>query len=417
MKINKQFVVYLLTLVMSLAVYLPSQAQDSVAVSFWYPYGEGSWTGDFLAEKIAAFNQENPGITVTGQSYQDYASIIEGIQRGAAAKELPSIAAIAFGYDDYIVEGGIAAPISDYLGDDGDEFLSDFFPALLDVTTFDGKVYGIPLALSVAEVFYHPGIFEKAGLDPNDPPTTWDELMAAAKQIKAETGVYGLTFALDDPWIFETAVRSNGAELVNSDGSSNLNSPEAVKILSDWSAGTADGSILYNADFMQTLQTFGAEQVAMFAVSSYGTVYYHDSLPAVKAMTFPAGEGQTFKSPAGGNSLYLMGNSDAEREAAAAFVKYLTNPKAIAEWAINSGYLPTRTSSLDEMSSFIDGFDNYKLAVSSINNVVSPTKWPSRHVLRVKEILMQGIEAALLGQQTAETALTDANTQIDSLFK
>ena len=236
MKINKQFVICLLTLSICLAGYQPGQAQstqDPVTVSFWYPYGEGSWTGDFLTEKIAAFNQENPGITVTGQSYQDYAAIIEGIQRGAAAKELPSVAAIGFGYDDYIVGSGIAAPITDYLGDGADEFLSDFFPALLDVTTFDGKVYGIPLALSVAEVFYHPGIFEKAGLDPNEPPTTWDELIAAAKQIQTETGVYGLTFALDDPWIFETAVRSSGAELMNSDGSSNLNSPEAVKILSD----------------------------------------------------------------------------------------------------------------------------------------------------------------------------------------
>ncbi len=284
------------------------------------------------------------------------------------------------------------------------------------MTTTDGKVYGIPLALSVAEVFYHPAIFEKAGLDPKAPPQSWDEMIAAAKKIKEETNINGLTFAPDDSWIFETAVRSSGADLINADGSPNLDSPEAVKVLSDWAAGVADGSILYNADFMQTLQTFGAGQVAMFAVSSYGTVYYHDNLPEVAAMSFPAAEGQTYKSPAGGNSLYLMGNNEAERTAAATFIKYLTNPEAIAEWAINSGYLPTRNSSLAVMADFIEGFDNYKLAVDSINNVVPPTKWPSRQAMRIEEAIMQNIEAALLGQKNAETALTDANSEIATVL-
>lgn len=396
----------------------PETPKEPVKVSFWYPYGEGSWTGDFLARKIIEFNESNPMIVVEGQSYQDYASIIEGIQRAAAAKNLPAIATIGFGFDDYIIESGLAYPIEDFLGEGSGEFLGDFYPALLEVTTHGGKVYGLPLALSIAEIFYHPDLFEQAGLDPASPPANWDELMEAAATIKDKVGIYGITFALDDPWIFETAVRSNGAELIAEDGkSANLVSEAAVKVLQDWGDGAAKGAVLYNADFMQTLQSFGAKQVAMFAVSSYGTVYYHENLPEVKAMAFPAGEGFTFKSPAGGNSIYLLGNDDAERAAAAEFVKFLSSPEANAEWAINSGYLPTRASSLEVMGDFIEGFDNYKLAVSSIENVVPPTQWPSRHVLQINQIIMESLEATMLGQATSEQALSQANEKINNLLK
>jgi ABC-type glycerol-3-phosphate transport system substrate-binding protein len=389
----------------------------AVELAFWYPYGEGSDAGDFLADQIQAFNQANPGIVVSGQSYEDYASIIEGIQRGAAGQDLPSIAAIGFGYDDYIIDSGLAQPIEDYMGAGAGEFFGDIYPTLLDVTTHDGKVYGVPLALSVAEVFYHPDLFEQAGLDPDNPPQTWDEFVQAAQTIHDETGVYGAAFALDDPWIFETAVRSNGAELLSADGqTANLNSATAIKVLQDWGDGAQNGAFLYNADFMQTLQSFGSQQIAMFAVSSYGTGYYHANLPEVKAMAFPAGEGYTFQSPAGGNSLYILGNDDAERQAAAQFIAFLTSPEVNAAWAQTSGYLPVRASSLDAMQDYITGFENYELAVGLIQNVVPPTLWPSRHVLQVKQILLGTIESTMLGQQSAADALQAANDQVNALL-
>lgn len=395
----------------------PAAAGSPVEISFWYPYGEGSWTGDFLAKKIEAFNSAHPDIVVKGQSFADYASIIEGVQRGAAGKDLPSIATIGFGYDDYIINSGLAHPINDYLGADASTFLNDFYPTLLAVTTRDSKTYGIPLALSVAEVFYHPELFEKAGLDPASPPKTWEEFVAAAKTIHEKLGIYGATFALDDPWIFETAVRSSGGSLLSEDGkSATLASAPAVKILQDWGDGAKNGDFLYNADFTQSLQSFGENQVAMFAVSSYGTVYYHDNAPTVKAIAFPASEGYTLQSPAGGNSLYILGNNDDQRKAAAQFIEFLTAPDANAEWAINSGYLPTRSSSLSELGDFTKDFDNFGVAVKAIDNVVIPTQWPSRHVLQINQIIMQAIESVMLGHATSEDALTQANEQVNELM-
>lgn len=392
----------------------PEEPAEPVEITFWYPYGEGSWTGDFLASKIEEFNAENENITVSGQSFESYTAIIEALQRAAAGENLPGIACIGYGFDEYIVNSELATPYNDLLGEDADAYLEDFFPSLTAVTTFDGKTYGIPLALSVAEVFYHGDLFEQAGLDPANPPTTWSEFLEAAETIHSELDIYGATFALDDPWIFETTVRSNGGAFLTEEGPQ-LDSEIAISALEDWGVGAEEGYILYNADFFETLQSFTAQQVAMFAVSSYGTLIYAESAPSVIAMPWPAAEGQVARIPAGGNSMYVFGNNDAEREASAAFVQYLTSPEANAEWAKNSGYLPTRSSSLDAMEDFITGFDNYQTAVDGIDNVVPPTQFGTQ-ALKANQYIMEAIEKVLLGAAPAEDALTEANQAIAELL-
>ena len=388
---------------------------EPVEIAFWYPYGEGSWTGDFLAAKITEFNEANPLITVVGQSYDSYTAIIEALQRASAAGNLPGVATIGYGFDEYIVNSGTATPINDLLGDDADAFLGDFFPSLIEVTTFDNDTYGVPLALSVAEVFYHSDVFEQAGLDPNTPPTTWAEFLEAARVIHEELGIYGAAFALDDPWVFETTVRSNGGAFLDENGTPVLDSDVAVASLTDWGTGTADGSILYNADFYETLQSFGAQEVAMFATSSYGTLIYKEIAPLVMAMPWPAAEGEVARIPAGGNSLYVFGNTDAERKASAQFIAFLTSAEANAEWAMNSGYMPTRNAALTAISDFTADFDNYKVAIDAIDNVVPPTQFGTS-ALEANQYIMEAIEAVMLGAQDAQTALGTATQQLIDLL-
>ncbi|MBN2554374.1 MAG: ABC transporter substrate-binding protein [Anaerolineales bacterium] len=391
-----------------------SGPEGPVEIAFWYPYGEGSWTGDFIAAQIEAFNAENPDIVVTGQSYESYTAIIEALQRAAAGENLPGIATIGYGFDEYIVNSELATPYNQLLGEDAEAYLGDFFTSLTEVTTFDGQTYGVPLALSVAEVFYHSDVFEAAGLDPAAPPTTWEEFLAAAETIHNELGIYGATFAMDDPWIFETTVGSNGGAFLTEAGPQ-LDSEIAIEALTDWGNGVADGSLLYNADFFETLQTFGAQQVAMFATSSYGTLIYADIAPLVMAMPWPAGEGNVARIPAGGNSLYVFGNNDAERAASATFVTFLTSAEANAEWAMNSGYLPTRYSSLEAMGEFITGFDNYQTAIDAIDNVVPPTQFGT-HTLQANQYIMEALEAVMLGAGSADDVLVDANNALIELL-
>ncbi|TCO55894.1 ABC transporter substrate-binding protein [Actinocrispum wychmicini] len=68
---------------------------------------------------------------------------------------------------------------------------ASFDPKVLEPVTKDGKVYGVPENMYALGVVYNRELFTKAGLDPDRPPTTWDGLRAAAKQIKDRTGAIG----------------------------------------------------------------------------------------------------------------------------------------------------------------------------------------------------------------------------------
>jgi multiple sugar transport system substrate-binding protein len=59
-----------------------------------------------------------------------------------------------------------------------------YAPFVVDYFTYDGKTYGIPqLDGSRAQLFYNKDMFTAAGLDPNKPPTTFDEMMAYAQKL------------------------------------------------------------------------------------------------------------------------------------------------------------------------------------------------------------------------------------------
>jgi multiple sugar transport system substrate-binding protein len=70
------------------------------------------------------------------------------------------------------------------------------FPGPLSSLTWDGRVYGIPRASNTIALYYNKDLFRDAGLDPDDPPATWDELLAAARTLTdPDNDVYGLAFS------------------------------------------------------------------------------------------------------------------------------------------------------------------------------------------------------------------------------
>jgi multiple sugar transport system substrate-binding protein len=68
---------------------------------------------------------------------------------------------------------------------------SAFDPKVLAPVTKDGKVYGLPENMYALGLSYNRELFTKAGLDPDKPPATWDEVRSMAKQITERTGAIG----------------------------------------------------------------------------------------------------------------------------------------------------------------------------------------------------------------------------------
>jgi multiple sugar transport system substrate-binding protein len=127
------------------------------------------------------------------------------------------------------VHNDIAEPLDSYITP---EFKSRFIESFMAPSTINGKVYALPVAASARAMYYNKDLLAKAGIQ--NPPATWDELVADAKKIKAlGSDTYG--FALqgkeietDAYWYY--SLWTHGGELIE-DGKSGVGSPQAIAAL------------------------------------------------------------------------------------------------------------------------------------------------------------------------------------------
>ena len=78
-------------------------------------------------------------------------------------------------------EGGLT-PLDEYVAKSNLIDLSDYVPAFLGTSQVEGVQYGLPFTSETTGLFYRTDRFEEAGLDPNNPPKTWDEFQQAAEK-------------------------------------------------------------------------------------------------------------------------------------------------------------------------------------------------------------------------------------------
>jgi multiple sugar transport system substrate-binding protein len=102
--------------------------------------------------------------------------------------------------------------------------------SLTDLTYYDKKCYGLPFRTKVYPVVINTEIFKECGLDPDNPPETWSEALAAANKIlKVENGVVtrmgssGFTNTSDLTRGFDLFVQQDGGMFLNDDGTPAFN--------------------------------------------------------------------------------------------------------------------------------------------------------------------------------------------------
>lgn len=110
-----------------------------------------------------------------------------------------------------------------------------YYPHIVDTVTSGGQQWGIPVAFSTKALFWNKDLFEKAGLDPNTPPKTWEELYADAQAIKDKTGIAGFGLAAktmdNTEHQFLHFVYTNDGTVLDSSGKVTLDSPQNLQAL------------------------------------------------------------------------------------------------------------------------------------------------------------------------------------------
>jgi len=132
-----------------------------------------------LDDAIADFEKQNPGIKIE-QSVVSWGEAHSQFITALAAGVAPDIQMLGTPWENEFYRMGALQPGDEYLPAN---FNDRFLDSALHSVVFDGKTYGIPWEGSDWGFYYRKDLFEKAGLDPNKPPTTWEELVDYAKKL------------------------------------------------------------------------------------------------------------------------------------------------------------------------------------------------------------------------------------------
>lgn len=263
-------------------------AEDGGEITLTY----NTWQGQEKAmEAIAdAFTEEHPNVTIDIQvtPYKEYFTKLQTAATGGSAADVFWMNGPNFQL--YAANGQIA-PLDD-AGIDS----ADYPEGLIDLYTFDGKLYGAPKDFDTVALWYNKEIFDAAGVAYPAAGWTWDDFTAAAAKLTdPATGQFGVAASQFGQENFYNSIAQAGGEVISSDGTkSGYGSPEALAGIELWTGLIEAGSSPTAQQMTDTSpeDMFLSGKVAMFQNGSWAGGTYAanpDIADKVDVAPLPAG--------------------------------------------------------------------------------------------------------------------------------
>jgi len=403
-------------------------AQAPVEVPFFFPVAVGGPITKIIDGYAADFEKDNPGIKlrpIYSGSYQDtIAKALTAVKSGE-----PPVTSILLSTDMFtLIDEDAIVPFDDLIKTAEDRaWLKSFFPAFMENSQTGGKTWGIPFQRSTVVLYYNKEAFKEAGLDPNRPPGTWQEMADYAQKLTKRDASGNVTqWGVQIPssgfpyWLFQGLAIENGVNLMNEAGTQvYYDRPEVIGALQYW----VDLVNKYKVhppgivEWGTTPKDFFERKVAMMwtTTGNLTNVKNNAKFDFGVAM-LPAGKQRG--SPTGGGNFYIFKKSTpAQREAAFKFVKWATTPERAAKWGIDTGYVAVRADAWDTpaMKQYVAGFPPAAVARDQLQ--YAKAELSTHDNQRVTKALNDGLQAALTGTKSPEQAVKDAQREADRLLR
>lgn len=331
-----------------------------VEITFWHAMTRAN--EEALIGLTDEFNAEQDDVKVTLVNQTSYADTFTKYKAGLGSGELPDLVQIEDTGLQLMIDSKSVLPAQSCV-DATDYDLSDHVQRVVDYYSVDDVLWPMPFNVSNPVLYYDRAVFRKAGLDPDEPPATFDAVRAASKAI-VDSGAAGSGIAIKlDPWVLEQWLALGGAPMVDN-GNGRAHRATAAVFDSDtgleiftWIDDMVDGHLGFttgegfdnlfavgNGDAAMTIET-SAALGTIAQVFSEGQ--YADVELGVAPMPAP-GAGGKGGVLVGGAALYIVGKSSpAAQEAAWRYTSFLNDPSSQATWSSATGYVPIRRSATE----------------------------------------------------------------------
>ena len=405
-----------------------SLAQAAIELTMYYPVAVGGALTEVVDGIVEKFEAENPDIDVT--------AIYAGNYNDARVKALaalksgePAQLSVMFSIDVHELRDLDAITAFDDLisTDEEKAWLNSFYPALMENGQADGKTWAIPFQRSTIVMYYNKDAFREAGLDPEAPPTTWEELVEAGKKLTKKDAndnvdQWGAMIpSTGYPyWMFAALAKQNGEVLMNEAGNETYyDNPGLVEALEYWQSLGQTHNIMPNGviEWGTLRQNFLEGKTAIMWHSTGNLTTVKDNakfdfgvakLPGNKELGSPTG---------GGNFYIFKDTSDEEKAASLKLIKFMTSPENAAHWSKSTGYMGVSPAAYETetLSQYVEEFPPAAVARDQLEHATAELS--THEAGRVRKFLDDAIQAALTGQSSAQEALEDAQAQAKRVLK
>ena len=296
----------------------------------------------------------------------------------------------------------------------------DYYPALREAATVDGKVVGVPALVDDLSLVYNKKMFADAGIAAPTADWTWEQFRDAARQLTdPATQTYGWAYVNDGSedtvWRFLAMLWQAGGDLLNADNTKpafdSAAGEAALQQLQDMAV--TDQSVYLDNGNGNYLNLFNSGKIAMLWTGPW-------DLSSINAdvdydVTYLPGYNGNHETISGPDLWMAFKKSDAHVQTAVDFLNWMNSPEIHLQFCVDTGDLPVKTTetTLPAYQDYLQKYPAQKVFVDNLDNV----KHARPNIPEYGEVsaaVGQMVQSVLLGKADPKQALSDGSAAVES---
>ncbi len=379
-----------------------------------------------LFDRIGAeFMRANPGIRITFRAPEaGYEEILQRHLRDSITRSLPDVAFHGLNRQRTLAERNIPVDLKPIMAADPETAALGYSSSLLSLGQVGGAQTGIGFSLSTPILYYNVELMRRAGGDPANPPSTWDQVNALAAAIHGSSeGVQGMFFdwTITGNWSWQGLVFSHGGTMMSEDEQRVAFGAEpgqrAMRVLRSF----VDQGRMPDIRPATMFSDFFAGRMGISMQSTAQLGRYNREIGG----RFPLLTGRyplsapNARLPAGGN-VAMMFTRDAQRqEAAWKFIKFATGPIGATMMVNATGYMPATTIPAereDMLARFYRENPNHLTTFRQADVITGWYAFPGQNALRITDVINDHLQSVVARRAEPDAVLTRMTADVQNLL-
>jgi len=388
---------------------------NTITVSYWQYFHQTKV--EIIDELIMEFEKLNPGIKVEHVHFP-YESYNQKVAATAASGTGPDVINLFYGWLPLYIKEGYLQPLPQPEFD-SNYFEDNFFPFVRKGVLFNEKYFAVPVAVSTRGLFWNKKLFREAGLDPDSPPKTLDELLNFAKILSKYdkqgnlilSGLGLMPSNQGHSWIREALIRQFGATPYSDDNKRvTYNTPQGIEALKWYTDRIIIDNVGAPGFISDDVAGFRNQLIAMHIDGSQRVAIFNNIEGLEWGVTeLPAHNGVKSNYASFWANSISAGVQGDKLDASIKFIKFLASADVQVKWLEKVGELPASPQTamlfinLPNVGEFLKGLEYAHTTVFADETAQ-------------REIFMNMVDRVVLDKITPAAAIREAEEKEQKLL-